>query len=173
MFKKKPNILFAHCKLNTSNQNPGETIEAYVLRLSVMAKSCVFKDVIAQQYEDEVVLGSFIKWIEDIFIRQKLLESKELKLEEAISNATILKRAHENAREFESSQEAHKSITVTEVESDKQEHEFTERCALTAKESKTTNGSIIKECRNCGYIYEYGKCAAYNQECYNCGKLGH
>ena len=61
VFKKKPNILFARYKLNTSNQNPGETIEAYVLRLSVMAKSCVFKDVTAKQYQDEVILGSFIK----------------------------------------------------------------------------------------------------------------
>ena len=98
MYKKNPNILFARYKLNTSNQNPGETIEAYVLGLSVMAKSCVFKDVTAKQYEDEVVLGSFIKGIEDTFIRQRLLESKEFKLEEAINNATILKRAHENAR---------------------------------------------------------------------------
>ena len=83
-----------------------------------MAKSCVFKDVTAKQYQDEVILGSFIKGIEDTFIRQRLLESKELKLEEAINNATILKRAYENAKGFESSQEAPRSIAVTEVESD-------------------------------------------------------
>ena len=150
MYKKKPTILFAHYKLNTSGQNPGETIEAYVLPLSVFAKSCAFKDVTAKHYEDKVVLGSFTKGIEDAFIRQRLLESKEYKLEEVINNATILKRAHKNTRGFESSQEAPRFITVEEVESDKQEHEFTERCALTAKESKTTYGSIVKGRRKCG-----------------------
>ena len=118
-------------------------------------------------------MGSFIKGIADTFIRQRLLESKKLKLEEAINNTTILKRPHENARRFESSQEAPRFIAVAEVESDKQEHEFTERCALTLKESKTANGSIVKGCRNCRYTHEYGKCSAYNQECYNCGKLKH
>ena len=93
-------------KLDTSGQNPGETIEASVLRLSVMAKLCAFKNVTSKQYEVEVVLGSFIKGIEDTFLRQRLLESKEFKLEEAINNATILKRAHENAGGFESSQES-------------------------------------------------------------------
>ena len=79
MFKKKPNILFARYKLNTSNQNPGETIETYVLRLSLIAKSCVFQDVPSKQYQDEVILGSFIRGIEDTFIRHRMLESKELK----------------------------------------------------------------------------------------------
>ena len=74
---------------------------------------------------------------------------------------------------FENSQEAPRSIAVTEVESDKEEHEFTEQCTVTAKENKTTNGSTIKECRNCGYTHEYGKCIAYNQKCYNCGKMEH
>ena len=33
VFKRKPNILLARFKVMTLNQNPGEPIEAYVLRL--------------------------------------------------------------------------------------------------------------------------------------------
>ena len=43
-FKKKPNILYARYQLNTKNQNSGATIDAYALRLSVLAKSCNFDD---------------------------------------------------------------------------------------------------------------------------------
>ena len=44
----------------------------------MMAKDCAFKDVNAKQYQDEVVLGSFIRGIEDTFIRKRLLETKDL-----------------------------------------------------------------------------------------------
>ena len=50
VFKKKPNILFTRYKLSTSNQNSGETIKAYVVRLSLIAKACVFKYVTAKKY---------------------------------------------------------------------------------------------------------------------------
>ena len=63
MFKKKPNILFARYQLSNLNQNLNEPIEAYVLRLSTMAKDCAFTDGNAKQYQDEMVLGSFIRGV--------------------------------------------------------------------------------------------------------------
>ena len=78
IFKKKPNVLYARYKLNTTNQNPGESIDAYSLKLTMLAKSCNFEDVNAKKYQDEVVLGSFIRRIEESSIRQRLLESKTL-----------------------------------------------------------------------------------------------
>ena len=53
----------------------------------MLAKSCNFEDVDAKKYQDEVVLGSFIRGIEESSIRQRLLEFKTLTLSEAISNA--------------------------------------------------------------------------------------
>ena len=44
VFKRKPNILFARFKLSTLNQNKGEPIEAYVLRLLTIVKDCAFAD---------------------------------------------------------------------------------------------------------------------------------
>ncbi len=63
-----------------------------------------------------MVLGSFIRGIEDTFIRQRLLEIKTLTLEDAVNNATILRRACDNAIGFENSQETTKSIAVVDVE---------------------------------------------------------
>ena len=132
VFKKKPNILFARYKLSTLNQNPNEPIEAYVLRLLTIAKDCAFADVNAKQYQDEMVLGSFIRGIEDTFIRQRLLETKTLTLEDAVNNATILRRAYDNARGFESGQETTKSIAVVDVELEKEVNDL-EHCAVTTK----------------------------------------
>ena len=67
-----------------------------------------------------MVLGSFIRGIEDTFIRQRLLETKTLTLEDAVNNATILRRAYDNARGFESGQETTKSIAVVDVEPEKE-----------------------------------------------------
>ena len=120
MFKRKPNILFARFKLSTLNQNPGEPIEAYVLRLLTIAKDCAFADINAKQYQDKMVLGSFIRGVEDAFIRQRLLETEKLTLEDAVNNATILRRAYDNARGFESGQETTKSIAVVDVELQKE-----------------------------------------------------
>ena len=36
----------------------------------LIEKACAFKDVDAKQYQDEVILGSFIRGIEDTFIRK-------------------------------------------------------------------------------------------------------
>ena len=60
IYKKKPNVLYARYQLNTTNQNSGESTDAYALRLSVLAKSFNFENVTAIQYQDEAVLKSFI-----------------------------------------------------------------------------------------------------------------
>ena len=48
IFKKHPNVLYARYKLNTTNQNPGESKDAYALRLTMLAKSCNSEDVNAK-----------------------------------------------------------------------------------------------------------------------------
>ena len=60
----------------------------------------------------------------------------------------MLKRAHENARGFESNQEAPRSIAVAEVEFDKEAHELSEHCTATAKENRITDNNAVKECEN-------------------------
>ena len=131
------------------NQNPSEPIEAYVLRLLTIAKDCAFADINAKQYQDEMVLGSFIRGVEDAFIRQRLLETEKLTLEDAVNNATILRRAYDNASGFESGQETTKSIAVVDVEPEKVND--LEHCAVTTKGKTIIDNSSVKGCGNCGY----------------------
>ena len=101
-----------------------------------------------------------------------MLETKKLTLEEAVNSGTILKRAYDNARGFENGQETTKSIAVVDVELEKEVHDL-EHCAVTTKRNTITDNNLVKECGNCGFKHEYGKCAAYGQKCYNCNRLGH
>ena len=72
-----------------------------------------------------------------------MLESKELTLEEAVNNATILKRAYENSRGFESGQETTKSIEVVDIELEKEVHDL-EHCAVTTKKNAITDNNSVK-----------------------------
>lgn len=85
----------------------------------------------------------------------------------------MLKRAYENAKGFESNQGTTKSIAVVDAELDREVHELADHLEVTTKEKKITSSKTVKECKNCGYTHEYGKCAAYGKKCYNCGSLGH
>ena len=55
----------------------------------MLARSCNFEDVDARKYQDEVVLGSFIRGIQESTIRQRLLESKTLTFNKTVSNAEM------------------------------------------------------------------------------------
>ena len=96
-----------------------------------------------------------------------MLETKTLTLEDAVNNATILRRAYDNARGFENSQETTKSIAVVDMELGKEVNDL-EHCAVTTNSNTITDNNSVKECGNCGYKHEYSKCAAYGQKCYNC-----
>ena len=80
-----------------------------------------------------------------------------------------------------SNQEATRLVAVAELDLDKEAHEPSEHCTVTAKENRITDDNAAKECENCGHIQEckncgythvYGKCTAYGQRCYSCGQLG-
>ena len=79
---------------------------------------------------------------------------------------------YDNARGFENGQETTKSIAVVDLELEKELNDL-EHCAVTTKRNAITDNNSVKECGNCGYKHQYGKCAAYGQKCYNCNRLGH
>ena len=78
----------------------------------MLAKSWEFGNVSAKQYQDEAVFESFIRGMEKVSIRQRLLELKTLTLSEAVNSAEVLIRAHDNVRRFEEREEACRSIAV-------------------------------------------------------------
>ena len=113
-------------------------------------------------------MGSFIRGIEESFIRQRQLEAETLTLAEAIKHAEILKRAHENARNFEMHEDNSKSIVAIETKSEIEHDDTEEHCAITTKQSRFTPKPNAKKCWNCGYTHLPQKCLAIDQRCYNC-----
>ena len=149
----------------------GESIDAYALRLSGLAKACRFEAVTAKEYQDEAVLGTFISGIEDKFIRQRLLENETLTLAEAVKQAEILERAHEKAKYFEMHEGPKQSIVAIEAKVENK-HQYTdEHCAITKQEN--FKAKPRRACWNCGFMHIPLKCPAKDQRCYNCNRTGY
>ena len=114
IYDKKINTIYARWKLANEKQLEDESMDAFVLRLMVLAKDCDFKDVTAVEHKNESVLQSFVSGLEDNYIRQRILENDVVTLEDALKCADILKRAKVNAGKYESS-ETFKSTVAQSV----------------------------------------------------------
>ena len=101
---RKKNKIYARWKLANEKQLEDESMDAFVLRLMVLAKDCDFKDVTAVEHKNESVLQSFVSGLEDNYTRQRILENDVVTLEDALKCADILKRAKVNAGKYESSE---------------------------------------------------------------------
>ena len=90
-----------------------------------------------------------------------------------MKQAEVLKRAHENAQNFEVADNSKPSVISIETNCEEQE-EINEQCAVTTKQKKIEKvKSSTKTCYNCGYIHSPLKCPAKEQKCYNCSRIGH
>lgn len=69
---------------NTTSQNPGESVQAYVSTLKILAKKCDFGAISDELIRDRIVCG-----IESDYVRKQLLREKNLTLELAVSTCML------------------------------------------------------------------------------------
>ena len=100
VYVKPKNIIFARHKLATRRQQPGETVDDYLLSLKLLAKECDFKDVTADVYSQESIRDSFISGLSSSVIRQRLLEKETMTLNDAALLARSLDAAQRNAEGY-------------------------------------------------------------------------
>ena len=177
IYDKKINKIYARWKLANEKQLEDESMDAFVLRLMVLAKDCDFKDVTAVEHKNESVLQSFVSGLEDNYIRQRILENDVVTLEDALKCADILKRAKVNAGKYESS-ETFKS-TVATIGKEKaipdttvKDKDEIDHVATVSKPFKSKINRFSK-CHNCGDIHAPLRCPAYGKTCFKCGNLNH
>ena len=90
---KTPNEIFACHRLAMRCQEPGESIDQFLVALKKLAKDCNFQAVTAEVYRSELVLDSFISSLSSSYIRQRHLEHNTLTQEEAYRQALALESA--------------------------------------------------------------------------------
>ena len=173
------NKIYARWKLANAKQREGESMDAFVNSLIVLAKDCNFADFTAIRYKKESLSKIFISGLKDPYIRQRILE-KDADLEGALELAELLKGAKTDAGCYESE----KNLTTVAV-IDKIESKYDlvpedavnsvadiDQIAAMSRTSRTNNTKLVK-CQNCGIQHPVQKCSAFGKAYFDCGKLNH
>ena len=93
LFVKPTNEIYARHLLATRRQQPGETLDEYLLALKTLSKDCNFKAITAAAYCEEGIRDAFITGLQSNTIRQRLLENTTLTLQAMFDQARALESA--------------------------------------------------------------------------------
>ena len=99
-YVKVTNEIYARHKLSNRNQGSGESLDQYIQALKILSKDCNFKAVDSEQNKNDYIRDSFISGLNSSIIRQRLLEHKQLSLNEAFEIARTLDLAREQAESY-------------------------------------------------------------------------
>ena len=79
--------------LATAKQDTSESVDEFILRINKLSQNCDFTAVSAQEYKDEMKRDSFINGLSSNFIKQRLLENRNLTFTEAHKKARSIELA--------------------------------------------------------------------------------
>ena len=94
---KPVSVVYNRHKLMTCQQEQNQSIDLYMQSSERLAKSCNFVAVTAEQNKNQYVRDAFINGLTSPAIRQRLLESSTLTLDEAYSQARVLEQAQQQS----------------------------------------------------------------------------
>ena len=165
---KQPSDIFARYLLKSAKQESNQTLADFKCSLVKLSKDCIFKDVSATQYRDDLIRDSFISGIYSPDVRQRLLEHKTLTLNDAYEIAVTIDDAKRDNRVFCSTpaDSVGESPTVNFVESE---------CKTVEEPVVSAAFGSRKSCYKCGSKkpHDFKKCKAGSLQCYKCGERGH
>ena len=139
------NEIYERYRFNKRDQEPNESLDAYVTALRTLAKTCNFGVLENSLIRDRIVIG-----VRDNQARKKLLQVSKLTLKECI----------DICRSYETSSQQLKEINQEEVSAISQSHEKKPReirCKFCAKT----------------HVWNKLKCPAWGKTCSNCGIPNH
>lgn len=176
IFLKPVNEVFSRYKLANRKQQAGETITRYLESLKLLSKECGFKAVTAELNRDEYIRDAFIAGLFESTIRQRLLESYNLTLNDAFSQARSMESALEQSQHYRGSA-AVNALSCNRPNKCKS----SAPCSHNSKEvdeDTDSSGEIVaaaqRKCYFCGLSYhKRSNCPAKEATCRACSKVGH
>ena len=150
----------------TAKQQPEETLDEFYLKLQKLARDCNFRQVTSEQYRQEMVRDALINGLSSHGIHQRLLENRDLNLENAVEKARSMELAQKNSEFYSHNQEYRSNLTATVADK-------SSTPSTTDNVSEATS-SVSKLCTFCGRsIHARSMCPAKNAVCYKCQRRGH
>ena len=98
---KPVNFIYNRHQLLTLRQQPAQTIDAFILQLEVLAKSCNFQAVTAEENKCQYIRDAFISVITSSSIHQCLLKKSSLTLQETYSMTRSLEQVVKHSECYE------------------------------------------------------------------------
>lgn len=162
VYIKPKNEVHSRHVLSSRKQQPGETIDEYILVLKQLAHDCNFKNATAEEYKNEYIRDALIAGIRNYRIRQRLLENKTLTLDEACNQAVTFETAENHGQAFNNRTYFH--LNTVEISAKKDDAQSTGSTQMSRR-----------HCFFCGSttLHKRTKCPAYNALCQFCSKKGH
>ncbi|XP_057312326.1 uncharacterized protein K02A2.6-like [Hydractinia symbiolongicarpus] len=174
-FEPKQNKHFERHVFRCCKQNDGENIDAYVTRLRILAKTCVFHNT------DEELVDQIIEKCHSNKLRKRILREPDLTLEKLLSLARISEVTSHQAKQYESSAQAATPLTLDSKYSDS-DGEETQNNNYISRTTRTFNKPLKsginrknQQCYRCGSsTHLANKCEiTQGKKCNKCGKIGH
>ena len=175
-FIKTPNVIFSRHQFATRKQKAGESLEEFLQALHVMSKDCNLRNVSAEEYCLDPVRNAFINGLASHHIRQRLLKSKELTVDQAFNKARSLFQAQEYSATYLSSMSGTNSVAASSTRTeDNSENE------ADINLSPVTSGEVLavatfsggRKCYYCGQRYHCrADCLVKEVSCNSSGNMG-
>ena len=172
IFDKPQNSLYARHVLHSTKQQAHQSIDDYLRILRTLSKDCDFKPVSAEEYRNESIRDALISGLTSGFIRQRILESETLTLDQVFTLARTLELAQRNAESYHS-----QSLPIAASATDGcgwVGGTSAESLSATKPRFKQNNTTTRQKCWFCGASRHPRKdCPAREDTCRKCGKVGH
>ena len=145
---------------NSRDQEPNESVDAYVIALQKLAKTCNYGSLADSHIRDRMVVG-----INDNSASTKLLQTSKLTLGQSIDICISLQTS---ARQL-------KEMNQEDVRFVKDDRKKTGEKKKTKVPEKSQNESQERKCKFCSRYHPFAKksCPAWGTSCKNCGKLNY
>lgn len=189
----RKNIVYERYKFGIRNQNEGEPFDSFFIEIKKLAHTCAYPN------EDEMVRDRIVIGITDSNLRKRLLEVRNLTLDDAIDKARAWEQSKEQTETMNKaainvveSNATHTNQTTRQKPHGNPNNNKYKPNAHTQQQASTSRGTHqqqqqrqrntnngnnkpkqINECSRCGRSHKIRECPAFGKKCNACSKLNH
>ena len=182
------NISYERHVFNSCKQEKGETMDSYVTRLKLLAKTCDFGVGVDERIRDQIIQGCFSHEL-----RKTFLKTENLTLAIILKKAKMAELSEGQIKQMKKEDEGGKVFQVRDKKKfsykNQQQSSFNKNDKLFSGSSKfASEGKSFRrdqnkqgknrsfKCFRCdreGHFARSDSCPAKNKKCKSCGKIGH
>ena len=172
--------VYERFKFLRRHQRPDETLDAWLIELRNLVKTCNYGPNVDSFLRDVIVLG-----IADPLVREKLLYENDLQLAKACDIVRACEHSKAQLTQFSSPAVDTAHALQTRPPARRSDNKSSQQPAGPAHEGRppteqhsSASGSAPStqqyfQCNNCGRRHKKNQCRAAKIQCYNCGATGH